>query len=51
MSQVNLTSEFRNLAKDEITNWHKDAMKKVRRTGKLDAMDPVLAHYHPGGNL
>lgn len=51
MSQVNLTSEFRNLAKDEIATWHKDAMKKVRRTGKLDAMDPVLAHYHPGGNL
>lgn len=51
MSQVNLTSEFRNLAKDDITSWHKDAMKKVRKTGKLDAMDPVLAHYHPGGNL
>lgn len=51
MKQVNLTSDFRNLAKEEISSWHKDAMKKVRKTGKLDAMDPVLSHYHPGGNL
>ncbi|OJJ50014.1 hypothetical protein ASPZODRAFT_128602 [Penicilliopsis zonata CBS 506.65] len=51
MSQVNLTSDFHTLAKEEVTNWHKDAMKKVRKTGKVDAMDPVLAHYHPGGNL
>ena len=26
-------------------------MKKVRKTGKIDAMDPVLSRYHPGGNL
>lgn len=51
MNQVNLTNEFRNLAKEEISGWHKEAMKKVRKTGKLDAMDPVLSHYHPGGNL
>lgn len=51
MSQVNLQADFHNLAKDDVTNWHKDAMKKVRKSGKSDAMDPVLAHYHPGGNL
>ncbi|KKK14769.1 hypothetical protein P175DRAFT_0522137 [Aspergillus ochraceoroseus IBT 24754] len=51
MSQVNLKTDFHNLEKDEVTNWHKDAMKKVRKTGKLDAMDPVLSLYPPGGNL
>lgn len=51
MAQVNLTSDFRSLEKEEVTAWHKDAMKKVRKTGKLDAMDPVLSLYHPGGNL
>ncbi|KAI2831338.1 hypothetical protein CBS147343_3907 [Aspergillus niger] len=51
MSQVNLTSDFHNLEKEEVANWHKDAMKKVRKTGKVDAMDPVLSLYHPGGNL
>ncbi|KAH8426320.1 DNA-directed RNA polymerase I core subunit RPA190 [Aspergillus melleus] len=50
MSQVNLTSDFQNLAKDEVTNWHKDAMKAVRKHG-VDAKDPVLSLYHPGGNL
>lgn len=51
MSQVNLTADFHGLEKEEVANWHKDAMKQVRKTGKVDAMDPVLAHYHPGGNL
>lgn len=51
MSSVNLTSDFHNLAKDEVTEWHKDAMKKVRKSGRLDAMDPVLSLYHPGGNF
>ncbi|OJK04708.1 hypothetical protein ASPACDRAFT_74279 [Aspergillus aculeatus ATCC 16872] len=51
MSQVNLTSDFHGLEKEEVVNWHKDAVKKVRKTGKVDAMDPVLSLYHPGGNL
>ncbi|KAL4996608.1 hypothetical protein BDV10DRAFT_108805 [Aspergillus recurvatus] len=51
MEQVNLKKHHNNLEKEAVTNWHKDAMKKVRKTGKLDAMDPVLALYHPGGNL
>ena len=51
MAQVNLTSDFRSFEKREITSWHKEAMKKVRKTGRIDAMDPVLTYYHPGGNL
>jgi DNA-directed RNA polymerase I subunit RPA1 len=26
-------------------------MKAVRKTGKIDAVDPVLSHFPPGGNL
>ncbi|KAL4914939.1 hypothetical protein BDW62DRAFT_135421 [Aspergillus aurantiobrunneus] len=51
MEQVNLSKNYHSLEKEAVTNWHKDAMKKVRKTGKLDAMDPVLSRYHPGGNL
>ncbi|PWY66439.1 beta and beta-prime subunits of DNA dependent RNA-polymerase [Aspergillus heteromorphus CBS 117.55] len=51
MSQVNLANEFHSLEKEEVTSWHKDAMRMVRKTGKVDAMDPVLSRYHPGGNL
>ncbi|KAF9890317.1 hypothetical protein FE257_005983 [Aspergillus nanangensis] len=50
-AQVNLQGDWHNLEKEEVANWHKEAVKKVRKTGKVDAMDPVLAHYHPGGNL
>lgn len=42
---------FHTLAKEDVTSWHKDAMKAVRKTGKIDAMDPVLSRFHPGGNL
>ncbi|KAJ5091454.1 hypothetical protein NUU61_006324 [Penicillium alfredii] len=45
------SDDFHRLEKKEVTNWHKDAMKAVRKTGKFDAMDPVLSLYHPGGNL
>ncbi|KAL2823350.1 hypothetical protein BDW59DRAFT_97860 [Aspergillus cavernicola] len=51
MDQVSLKDNYSTLEKEVVTNWHKDAMKKVRKSGKVDAMDPVLALYHPGGNL
>ncbi|KAL1866279.1 hypothetical protein Plec18167_009119 [Paecilomyces lecythidis] len=50
IAQVN-ANDITTLEKEEVTAWHKEAMKKVRRTGQLDAMDPVLSLYHPGGNL
>ncbi|CAG8154997.1 unnamed protein product [Penicillium olsonii] len=43
--------DFHKLAKENVSTWHKDAMKVVRKTGKVDAMDPVLSHFPPGGNL
>lgn len=50
MSQINV-SDFHNLENPRVAKWHKAAMKEVRKTGKLDAMDPVLSRYHPGGNF
>ncbi|KAL4806596.1 hypothetical protein BDV18DRAFT_137870 [Aspergillus unguis] len=49
--QVNSKDHGDKLEKEAVTEWHKEAMKKVRKSGKLDAMDPVLSQYHPGGNL
>jgi DNA-directed RNA polymerase I subunit RPA1 len=46
-----MTKDFHKLEKQEVAQWHKDAMKKLKKTGKLDVMDPVLSRYHPGGNL
>ncbi|KAJ5744860.1 DNA-directed RNA polymerase I subunit [Penicillium manginii] len=42
--------DFHTIAKEEV-GAYKEAMKKARKTGKLDSMDPILSHYHPGGNL
>ncbi|CAG8165424.1 unnamed protein product [Penicillium nalgiovense] len=43
--------DYHKLAKEDVTTWHKDAMKAVRKSGKIDAVDPVLSHFPPGGNL
>ena len=51
MGQVNLTDDYHRLVKDEVVEWNKDATKKARKTGRLDAKDPALALWHPGGNL
>ncbi|KAL4936371.1 hypothetical protein BDV06DRAFT_205199 [Aspergillus oleicola] len=49
--QVNFQSNYHNLEKEAVTEWHKEAIKKVRKSGKMDAMDPVLSLYPPGGNM
>lgn len=49
--QVKTQENHSSLEREAVTEWHKDAMKKVRKTGKLDAMDPALSQYHPGGHL
>lgn len=45
--QLNVREEFSHLATDDAMNWNKAAMKKVKKTGRIDAMDPVLAHFSP----
>lgn len=51
MAQVNMTKDFHTLEKQEVVQWHKGALKAAKKTGRIDAVDPVLARYHPGGNL
>ena len=48
VAQLNIGEEYWKITKDDAKIWHKAAMKKVRKTGKIDAMDPVLAIYNPG---
>ncbi|KAI9784669.1 MAG: hypothetical protein M1816_000785 [Peltula sp. TS41687] len=45
--QLNVREEFSHIATDDAMDWNKAAMKKVRKTGRIDAMDPVLAHFSP----
>ncbi|KUL88690.1 hypothetical protein ZTR_05210 [Talaromyces verruculosus] len=51
MAQLNMSMDYHMLEKPEVTEWHKDAMKQVRRTGRIDAKDPALAIYQPGGHF
>ncbi|KAL1960848.1 hypothetical protein VTO42DRAFT_5831 [Malbranchea cinnamomea] len=51
LSQVNGNDEFSRINSDIATEWTKSAMKKVKKTGRIDAKDPALAHYPPGANF
>jgi DNA-directed RNA polymerase I subunit RPA1 len=51
LSQVNGKDEFSRVSRDEPSEWMTAALKQVRKTGRLDAKDPVLAHYHPGAHF
>ncbi len=50
-AQLNVQQEFAQLLTEEAQKWNKKAMKKVKKTGRLDAMDPVLAHFSPSRHL
>ncbi|KAI9756426.1 MAG: hypothetical protein M4579_003848 [Chaenotheca gracillima] len=45
--QLNVREEFQHIATDDAMEWNKTAMRKVKKTGQIDAMDPVLAHFSP----
>ncbi|WEW54914.1 DNA-directed RNA polymerase [Emydomyces testavorans] len=51
LSQVNGMDEFNKVNSEAASKWNKSAIKKVKKTGQLDAKDPVLAHFHPGANF
>ena len=48
VAQLNVTEEFQQIINEEATEWQKMAMKKVKKSGNIDAMDPVLAVFNPG---
>lgn len=51
MADLNVATDYKTVAKDQPREWQKKAMKAVRKTGRVDIMDPVLAQYPPGNNL
>lgn len=48
VAQLNVTEEFQQIISEEASEWQKSAMKKVKKSGRIDAMDPVLAVFNPG---
>ena len=51
VAQLNIKDEFSKLPDKGATEYQKTAMKKVRKTGKFDAMDPCLSVFGPGSSL
>ena len=48
VAQLHIPEEYGKISNDEAKNWQKTAMKKIRKTGNIDAMDPVLSVFNPG---
>ncbi|KAL8709416.1 MAG: hypothetical protein Q9220_005799 [cf. Caloplaca sp. 1 TL-2023] len=48
VAQLNLRAEFSKLKDLGASDLNKAAIRSVRKSGKLDAKDPVLAIYNPG---
>jgi len=51
VAQLNIKEEFSKLPDKGATEYQKTAMKKVKKTGRLDAMDPCLSVFAPGSSL
>jgi len=51
VAQLNIKEEFSKLPHKGAADYQKTVMKKVRKTGKIDAMDPCLSVYDPGSSL
>lgn len=50
VAQLNIKEEFSRIPDRGAKAHHKAAMRKVRKAGRVDAMDPVLALFNPGSN-
>lgn len=51
VAQLNIREEFSKIPDNGATAYHKSALKKVKKSGNISAMDPVLALFNPGSNL
>ena len=51
ISQLNIAHELPKLQSREAKEWQKKAMKKVRKTGRVDAMDPTQSRFPPGSHV
>lgn len=50
VAQLNIKEDFSRIPDRGAKAHHKAAMRKVRKAGRVDAMDPVLALFNPGSN-
>ena len=51
VAQLNIKEEYAKLPDKGAAEYHKTAMKKIRKSGKVNAMDPCLALFDPGSSL
>ena len=51
VAQLNIKEEYGKLPNRGAAEYHKTAMKKVKKTGRFNAMDPCLALFDPGSSL
>lgn len=55
MASTNIVQDMGKLRRDPeddtVALYRKNAMRMVRKTGRIDAMDPVMAIYAPGSKL
>ena len=51
VAQLNIQEDFSKLIDRGAAEWNKQAMKKVKKTRDLDAMDTVLSRFNPSSSL
>ena len=51
VDQLNVQEAYSKIHSPEVDEWNKEALKQVKKTGRIDAMDPVLAIFNPGSTL
>lgn len=51
VAQLNIKEEYAKLPSKGAAEYHKTAMKKVKKSGRCNAMDPCLALFDPGSFL
>lgn len=51
VAQLNIKDEFHRLEDTGAAAYSKQAMKRYRKTGRLDAMDPALAIWNPASSI
>ncbi|OAX83041.1 hypothetical protein ACJ72_02603 [Emergomyces africanus] len=48
VEELNGSDEFNRINNDKAGDWNQNAIRKFRKTGKLDCVDPALSLFPPG---
>ncbi|KAL9109726.1 MAG: hypothetical protein Q9227_005595 [Pyrenula ochraceoflavens] len=51
MAHINIANEIQSIMSVDAADWQKKTMKKIRKTGRIDLMDPVLSHFPPSSHV